>query len=238
MPFPTIPRARIPVLSTAQMIEVDRAMIEDYGIVLMQMMENAGRALALLARARFLGGDARGRHVTVLAGRGGNGGGALVAARRLIGWGAQVAVVTGAPEESYSGVSAHQLSILRKMGATPADRPPEGCDLILDGLIGYSLKGAPRGRAGELIAWANGQDAPILALDAPSGLDTASGTAFDPGIEARATLTLALPKAGLDHPRAGALYLADIGVPPELYARFLGLDVGPIFARGDILRVV
>lgn len=49
----------IPALTTAQMVEVDRAMIEDYGIDLAQMMENAGRNLAHLARERFLNGDPR-----------------------------------------------------------------------------------------------------------------------------------------------------------------------------------
>ena len=72
----------IPTLTRDQMVEVDRSMIEDFGIELLQMMENAGRHLAHLTRDRFLGGDARDKAVTVLAGTGGNGGGALVAARR------------------------------------------------------------------------------------------------------------------------------------------------------------
>ena len=62
------------------MIEVDRAMIEDYKIELIQMMENAGRNLAQLARERFLNGDPLRKNVVVLAGTGGNGGGALVCA--------------------------------------------------------------------------------------------------------------------------------------------------------------
>ena len=44
-------------------------------------------------------------------------------------------------------------------------------DLIIDALIGYSLQAAPRGNALELINWANTQDAPILCLDTPSGVD-------------------------------------------------------------------
>ncbi|HUM67274.1 MAG TPA: NAD(P)H-hydrate epimerase, partial [Chloroflexota bacterium] len=70
----------IPALTTRQMAEVDRGMIEDYHIDLIQMMENAGRNLAHLARERFLNGDPRGQKVVVLAGTGGNGGGALVCA--------------------------------------------------------------------------------------------------------------------------------------------------------------
>ena len=52
---------RAPGVTTAQMIEVDRAMIEDFRSELIQMMENAGRNLARLARTRFLGGDPRGK---------------------------------------------------------------------------------------------------------------------------------------------------------------------------------
>ena len=86
---------------------------------------------------------------------------------------------------------------------------------------------------------ANRQPAPILALDAPSGLDTATGEVFDPAINAAATLTLALPKQGLRTQReqVGELYLADISVPPALYEKTLGLEVGPLFAESDIIRL-
>ena len=113
---------------------------------------------------------------------------------------------------------------------------------MLDGLIGYSLAGAPFGRIAELIRWANSLDAPILALDAPSGLDATTGVAFDPAIRATATMTLALPKQGLRGAAVsalvGELYLADISVPPGLYRRApLDLPVEPIFALDDILRI-
>lgn len=75
----------VPYVTTDQMREVDRLMVEEYGIVLLQMMENAGHGLARLVRDRFLGGDARGGRVMVFAGGGGNGGGGLVSARRLAG---------------------------------------------------------------------------------------------------------------------------------------------------------
>lgn len=253
MTFPTY-TGEVPWLTTEQMIEVDRAMIEDYHIELIQMMENAGRNLAHLARRRFLGGDPRGKRVVVLAGTGGNGGGALVCARRLHNYGARVHVFVTKPDPEFKGVPAHQLDILRRMevpvalagpsatlrtGAVDEAEPP---DLIVDGVIGYNLKGAPRGTAGELIRWANAQNTPILALDAPSGVDTTTGTVFDPAVKATATMTLALPKAGLRAPgveaHVGELYLADISAPPELYAEpALGLDVGRIFAASDIVRL-
>jgi len=71
-------KLNIPFVTADQMREVDRAMVEDYGISLLQMMENAGRGLAHLARGRFLDGDPRGRRVLVLAGTGGNGGGGTI----------------------------------------------------------------------------------------------------------------------------------------------------------------
>ncbi len=237
---------QVPYLTTEQMVEVDRAMLQDFRIELIQMMENAGRNLAHLARQRFFDGDPRGKQVVVLAGTGGNGGGALVCARRLHNYGARVRVFVTKPDESFTPVSAHQLDILRRMkvsvvGADALNamgRP----DLIVDGVIGYSLEGAPHGTAGDLIRWANAQDAPILALDAPSGVDTTSGTVFDPAIKATATMTLALPKEGLCAPsvqaQVGELYLADISVPPALYAGpGLGFDVGYLFAESDVIRL-
>ena len=236
----------IPYLTTEQMIEVDRAMMEDFRIDLIQMMENAGRALALVACERFLESDPKGRRVSVLAGTGGNGGGALVAARRLHGWGAKVHVFVTKPIEGFTPVPAHQLDILYRMNV-PVDQAAgvtdsEAPDIVLDGVIGYSLRGAPRSEAARLIRWANSQSAPVLALDAPSGVDTTTGQVFDPAVRATATMTLALPKDGLRAPgvesHVGELYLADISVPPALYSnKLLGLSVGPIFSAGDIVRL-
>jgi len=233
----------VPYLTTERMVEVDRAMMEDFEIDLVRMMENAGRNLAHLARSRFLGGDPRGKSVVVLAGTGGNGGGALVAARRLHGYGAEVRVAVTSSE--LTPVPAHQLRILEKLGVPILykDLPYAAAELIIDGAIGYSLQGDPRGRAAELIQWANDADAPILALDAPSGLDTSTGAVFKPTIVATATMTLALPKEGLRTAGVadvvGELYLADISVPRALYAREpLNLDVGLIFARSDVVRLI
>lgn len=237
----------IPQVTTEQMIEVDRLMIDVYGITLLQMMENAGRNLAHLARVRFFAEEVRGKSIVILAGRGGNGGGTLVAARHLHNAGAQVRVVLSHAPNTFTGVPAHQLRILQKMG-TPVLAPGRinvdipTCDLILDGLIGYSLKGAPQGSAADLIRWANAQDAPTLSLDVPSGLNTGSGVVHEPAMRATATMTLALPKVGLlapeNQPWVGECYLADISVPPELYAHpSLGLTVGNLFAHGPLLRL-
>ncbi|MCP4361457.1 MAG: NAD(P)H-hydrate epimerase [Chloroflexi bacterium] len=234
----------IPDLNSDQMREVDRAMIEDVHIQLIQMMENAGRNLAHLARTRFLQGDPREQTVLLLAGRGGNGGGALVCARRLHNWGADVQVFIAHPIASFNGVTGQQLDILQRMNIPVTAAQPEmnlpPADMIIDGLIGYSLSGAPLGTAATLIQAANNHPAPILSLDIPSGLDTTTGVVYRPCIQATATMTLALPKEGLKGNEAvvGELYLADISVPPGLYAGpGLELNVGPIFSHDDIIRL-
>ena len=240
--FPTIARTQLPVLTTADMVEVDRLMIEEYDIRLIQMMENAGRNLADLAQA-MLGGEVLDHPLLVLAGRGNNGGGGLVAARHLANRGADVQVMLARPMEAFSGTPAHQLDILLTMGVSVTiagdgwELP--SADLIIDAIIGYGLSGNPRGAAADLIQLANSHPAPILALDAPSGLDTSTGTAYDPCIRAAATMTLALPKAGLfvAPDCTGDLFLADISVPPALYED-LDIDLPPIFTRAPILRIL
>lgn len=236
----------VPALTTQQMREVDRAMVEDFGIELLQMMEHAGRQLAHLARQRFLRGDPRSARVTILAGTGGNGGGAMVAARRLHGWGARIRLVTTAVPGGYTGVPRRQLNVLERLdipiapwGEGPRLRVP---DLVLDGVIGYGLHGPPRGPAEGMIDWMNRVSAPVISLDVPSGLDATTGKPAKPTVLAAATLTLALPKIGLGEPRAvdhvGELYLADIGVPAELYVGLSPpIEVGTIFATDDLIRL-
>jgi NAD(P)H-hydrate epimerase len=229
------------------MREVDRLMMEEMGINLLQMMENAGRALALQARL-LMAGDARRKGVVVLAGPGGNGGGGLTAARRLASWGADVRVFLGAASGAFQGVPRHQLDILHQLGlpvvepaaATGLDQALVAADVVLDALIGYSLHGAPREPIASYIRQANAAQRPIIALDIPSGLDGDTGEAHEPTIMASRTLTLALPKAGLLRAAArewvGDLYLADISVPDLVYRR-LGLVVGPIFAEADVVPI-
>src|SRR5215831_2186426 len=111
--FPAVDVRAVPWLSVEQMREVDRIMVEDLGISLVRMMENAGRGLAQVAR-ELLGGDTAGRSILVLAGPGGNGGGGLVAARHLAVAGAQIAVALAAPGERFAPVPGEQLAIARQ----------------------------------------------------------------------------------------------------------------------------
>ncbi len=243
-----IKRKAIPRLTTAQMIEVDRLMTEEYRIGLLQMMENAGRSLASLAIHQFLHGEPAGKRVTVLAGSGGNGGGALAGARKLHSRGARVRVYLSAEtDEAMKPATRQQLKALRRMGVkiNPASElknaPP--AHLVADGVLGYSVSGNPRGTARTMIEWANKQTGAVLSLDTPSGLDLTTGKVHHPTVRADVTLTLALPKRGLFYKKAldyrGELWLADIGVPPELYAEpSLGLVVKhSLFSRSDMLKL-
>ena len=233
----------VPAVTAAQMREVDRIVVEDFGISLLQMVENAGRALAALTRIQLSG--VHRRRIVVLAGRGGNGGGGMAAARRLAIWGADIRVVLAHPKRLLSEAPAHQLTSLRAIGV-PVHPPDEAAslihesDLVLDALLGYSLDGPPREPEAGMIRLANLNDAPILALDLPSGLDPDRGVPYEPTIRATSTLALALPKVGLTRAEAagsvGDLWLADISVPPEAYAR-LGITVGPLFAESDLVRI-
>jgi NAD(P)H-hydrate epimerase len=235
----------VPEVTTAQMMEIDRLMIETVDISLIQMMENAGRALALVARTRFLDGEAEGKQIAILAGSGGNGGGALTAARRLAGWGASVDVGLLRAPDQMAQVPRHQLRILQNFSHVGSIEPPDlrHCyDLIIDGLIGYSLRGAPAGRARHYIEHANSSECPRLALDVPSGYDATLGGATAVTLAADATLSLALPKLGMQrqHNRdvVGDLYCADISVPISLYQQLKPALPSPaLFDRADIVEV-
>ena len=236
--FPACQAESVAWITVAQMRDVDRAAV-DLGVTLARMMENAGANLARVALA-LLGGDARGRRVVVLAGRGGNGGGGLAAARRLAGWGAEVEVRLSDPPEALAPVPREQLDIL-VASATPiaigADRltAPE---LFLDAVLGYSQRGRPRGGAAELIAATGG--ARVLSLDVPSGLELEDGSIAGPVVRAEATMTLALPKTALRgddaRPLVGELHLADIAVPPAVYAQ-LGIAYRSPFSRGAVVHL-
>ena len=240
-------RGRIPMLSTAQMREVDRLMIDIFNIQLIQMLENAGRNLARLAQSWFSSNIKREvKNVFILAGSGGNGGGALVCARHLVNIGVSVNVAITKSKSGFSQTASNQLTILKNMGINiiGADEIEDcpGPDLIIDGVIGYSLKGNPHGGAAKLINWANSNISPIISLDVPSGLDSTIGQTFNPVINANATMTLALPKSGLftknlDH-IVGELYLANISVPPRLFEMLTPpIEVKNLFESGDIIRI-
>ncbi len=218
--FQTDTGVLVPAITTAQMREIDRIAMEEMGPNLYQMMENAGRNLAQQA-VSLLGRGWQRASIVVLAGTGGNGGGGICAARHLANHGARVSLVIASPER-LTETAAWQLRVFKstsgemKSWRELGDASP---DLIIDALLGYSLKGLPRGRAVDLMQWANHSPAPVLSLDVPSGVDATYGTALGEAIQANWTLTLALPKTGLVPEKTGEVFLADIGIPGKVFHR-------------------
>jgi NAD(P)H-hydrate epimerase len=224
---------QIPTVTEAEMREVDRVAVEEFNFGILQMMENAGRNLALQAMEML--GSQHGKRITITAGSGGNGGGGLSAARHLHNRGYNLKILLTKPADHLQGAAKTQLEILLLSGIKPTaenltEEALSEADLVIDALIGYSLSGAPSGRTKQLIALINQATKPVLSLDLPSGVDATSG--YNPGlfIQAERTLTLALPKLGLVHPGSGQLYLADIGIPPQVY-HHIGINFKPFFGN-------
>lgn len=234
---------RAPAVTAQQMAEIDRIAVEEYRVDLEMLMENASRGIALGARA-FLEGRVSGRRIVALAGPGNNGGDAIGAARHLVNWGALVTCVLAQPAGRLRPVPRRQLDALLAAGGEVSEaidaRTLALADLVLDGLLGYSVSGEPRGEIASLIATANGSRSPILAIDLPSGLHPDTGLPLGRCVTAAITVTLALPKVGLlrdaSRPFVGMLLLLDIAVPPRAYARF-GIDASSVFAPGELVRV-
>jgi hydroxyethylthiazole kinase-like uncharacterized protein yjeF len=220
------------------MAEADRIASEELGIPLELLMENASHQIAVAARL-FLGGVA-GKAIVALAGSGNNGGDALGALRHLSGWGATVRAVLSGPAERLRPPARRQHDILASLGVRFDDATGAG-DLLIDGLLGYSVAGAPRDAVADLIRAANASRLPILAVDLPSGMHPDTGEPLGITIRAALTVTLALPKRGLmmTQSRAliGDLLLADIGIPPQAFDR-LGIVTRGLFESGDLVRII
>jgi NAD(P)H-hydrate epimerase len=237
MPFFVTDRGRpVPAVTTSEIREVDRIAVEEVGPELLQMMENAGRTLAGLARERT--DDT----VVVLASDGGNGGGGLCAARHLANHGGDVRVVLDRPGTELTGAAAAQYRILQGTDATllgmDHGRAVLGeAGLVVDALVGYGLTGALRGRARALVEAANATSTRVLSLDVPSGVDATTGETPGVAVDADVVLTLALPKTGLEAVAAEReLWLADIGIPGEVYRR-VGVEYDQPFSGAARVRL-
>jgi NAD(P)H-hydrate epimerase len=255
--LPAISARDVPIATAAQMAEADRAASTDLGIPLEVLMENAAHQIALATRL-FLG-SVSGKHVVAVCGTGNNGGDALAALRHLRGWGGRVEAYVAGARDALRPLARLQCEVLERIGVAIRNTTEltdlalvdqtKGVDVVVDGLLGYSARGAPRGEIARLItllhAARGGGLRPIVAVDLPSGLDPDTGGTPAPipagAITAALTVTLALPKAGLLAEGArrwvGELVLADIGIPAEAYAR-TGIDARRVFAEGDLLRII
>lgn len=242
MPNPIRTLTRLPPTVTSQeMRRLDNWAEREYQMPLLVMAEHAGRVLAHLLVRRFR--PKPDTPILVLAGKGGNGAGALAAARHLRHGGFSVAALTTDPQTKLRDETKRHLSMFRRTGGScppfgPGGLPP--AEYILDGILGYGLTDTPKGMAQKMIQAANASGAPILALDLPSGLHPDTGTPSADTIRAAATLTIALPKAGLLESAArahvGELYLADITFPRPVYEEY-GTTPEELFGGDEVVRL-
>ena len=206
-------------LTRKEMAALDAAMIR-IGIDVPRMMELAGLFIAITATDMIR--HDRKKRVLVMSGSGNNGGDGMVAARHLLNWGYRTEVALAAGAKSLKNVPGQQWKILKNMGVRSVKKIRwRGYGLIIDALLGYNVRGNPRGEFAKLITAANNSKIPILAVDLPSGLD-ASGRAFNPCIEAKTTIALAAMKKGLPRSRklTGKVLLAYMTVPNLINKRF------------------
>lgn len=234
----------IPRISVQEMRRIDELTVRHFGVEIIQMMENAGRAVASQAREMV---GVRGK-ITVLCGKGNNGGDGLVAARFLSTWGAEVNIILAShPDElntlvrdHYGTATSMHVNRMTSVDNLQWELAMKQSDLLVDGLLGYNLKGDPRGKYADLITLANHSGRKVLAIDCPSGLDSDTGQAQNPCIKASATLALSLPKRGLflgdAKKHVGKVFVADMGVPHEVY-ELMGLSIPKIFEKKSIVKV-
>ena len=240
------PRRRWGDLSADDVAALDAAAVRS-GVSVVQLMEVAGWQVARCAWRLLYRAPGR---VTVVAGRGNNGGDGVVAARHLAAWGCEVDVVlAGADHDAREPLAAHIASARAngvRITACPeasavdtAVRAAAGAGaLLVDALVGTGLRGAPRELdAAAITAMAA---APVLAVDVPSGLDATSGQPYKPCVRALATCTLTAMKRGLWTPagreRAGTVYVADIGMPRSAWLE-AGIAAPTSVHGGGLLRL-
>jgi NAD(P)H-hydrate epimerase len=203
-----------------------------FGISALELMENAGKAVAreTLAFLKEKGIDPAKQGLVVCCGRGANGGDGLVAARHLKEGGARVLVFLCAPKAGgdYQDLVRDNLAAARKAGVEIKPLGADSglpaalasCGAALDALLGTGAKGKPVGALHHAVTELARCRRPVIAVDLPTGLDADSGEPSNPCVSAALTLALGLPKRGLLAPRAkrcvGELKVLDIGYPAEL----------------------
>ncbi len=215
------------LVTAAQMRELEQAAI-DAGGSEAQLMEEAG--LAVAQEAWMLLGTLDGRRIVVLAGPGNNGGDGLVAARHLFDWGAGVAVYMPKGQrvpERLDELTQREVPVLSGTddpGLSELDGLLNGCDMIIDALLGIGQKrpleaGEPIALALTKIAEARkGYQPPkLIAVDLPTGVNADSGAVDPLTVEPDMTITFGLPKVGMYQAPAsgmlGKVQVIDIGIP-------------------------
>lgn len=220
------------LVTSAEMTSIDRAAQEDYAIPGLLLMENAGqKALAAWhsrTAARSANGGRNGeRRLVFVAGKGNNGGDALVMARQAAIERLGHVTVVPVDGELRSHAALH-LDVVRRLGIEvlpwdvqrePAEAAVARADTVFDGVAGTGISGGLRRPLSDIVNVINASDAETVAVDVPSGLSD-DFTAGSPVIRADLTLTMGLPKRCLYLPDAraacGDILRIHLGFPPAL----------------------
>jgi ADP-dependent NAD(P)H-hydrate dehydratase / NAD(P)H-hydrate epimerase len=202
-----------PLYEAAEMRAADAWAIERQGVPSLELMERAGEGLARVTAAAAHAGPVR-----VVVGKGNNGGDGLVVARLLREDGHEVDVLAAAELDGLGGDAKANLDRLRGPAPEPFEAERlEGSGVVVDALLGTGFEGAPREPLASAIAAINGQDAPVVACDVPSGVDASTGEVAGDAVRAAATASFHGPKIGLyvnpGREHAGTVEVIQIGIP-------------------------
>jgi ADP-dependent NAD(P)H-hydrate dehydratase / NAD(P)H-hydrate epimerase len=188
------------------------------GIPAATLMDRAGRAVARAA-LRVVGGR-YGRRAVVVAGKGNNGGDGFVAARELLHEGFGVRCLFVGDPRGVTGAAAEHLESMTIAGCKLEEfevnrlRAP---DVIVDAIFGTGFKGRAEGEPAQAIAAINDCDAPVVAVDIPSGVNGTTGQLDGPAVRADVTVAMAAEKVGTALPpgaiKAGSVEVVNIGIP-------------------------
>lgn len=212
------------LLTAEQMRNVDKRAIEGMGVPGLELMENAGYSAAEIIDSLFNEDEAT--SVVIVCGKGNNGGDGFVVARYLEEWGYSVRCFLTAEPEDLKGDAAtnYNRAIASGIQVTTIEDPsefeiPEDVDIVVDALFGTGFSGNIRGIIADLVPVINSADAPVVAIDCPSGVNASTGEVSDPCVLADYTVTFARPKLGLylypGRDYAGEVYITDIGIPDK-----------------------
>jgi NAD(P)H-hydrate epimerase len=208
-----------PLYTAAEMRALDAWAIEQQGVPSQELMERAGGEVARVVTELAPAGPVR-----IVCGKGNNGGDGLVVARLLqrIGIDAE-ALLLADPHDLSADARANHGRLDEVGGAWSVVGAPElpsaleesGC--VVDALLGTGFEGVPRAPLDAAIVAVNDADAPVVAIDVPSGVNASTGEVEGACVRAEATVTFHASKLGLwVHPgkeHAGRIEVVDIGIP-------------------------
>lgn len=201
-----------PLLPAETMRTVDRWAIEERGVAGLDLMERAGAAVARAVERAAPDGP-----VTVVCGKGNNGGDGLVVTRLLRDAGRAVSVICTAPPGEFKGDALANLERLQGAPPTQLDGPLDSCAVVVDALLGTGFEGEPRGAVADAIDAINASGAQVIAVDVPSGVDASTGVVAGRAVRADRTVTFHAAKPGLwirpGKAHAGEVETVDIGIP-------------------------